>query len=170
MGNECMCKCMHTLGLSRRWLIALSRCTFSSRGARLVCASFGGMGIMCVYIWIHMCIYVWIHMCIYVWIHMCINMYTCTYYTYICIYVFVYIYAQDSEAVKSISSSQWAEVVMDPTKHAIVEFYAPWCDHCKTLEVRVCMCVCVYVCVCVCVCACVCECEWVCVCVCVWCH
>jgi len=40
----------------------------------------------------------------------------------------------DASAVKAISSSQWEAVVLDKSKHVIVEVYAPWCGHCQKLE------------------------------------
>ncbi|CAF0794506.1 unnamed protein product [Brachionus calyciflorus] len=37
------------------------------------------------------------------------------------------------EAVRTVVARNFDEVVNDPTKDVLIEFYAPWCGHCKTL-------------------------------------
>jgi len=39
----------------------------------------------------------------------------------------------DSEGVKTLVSSNFDEVVFNKDKDVLVEFYAPWCGHCKQL-------------------------------------
>ncbi|KPP78309.1 hypothetical protein Z043_102197 [Scleropages formosus] len=36
--------------------------------------------------------------------------------------------------VKVVVAETFEEIVNDPTKDVLIEFYAPWCGHCKNLE------------------------------------
>jgi len=41
--------------------------------------------------------------------------------------------AENPDAVRTVVARNFDEVVNDPTKDVLIEFYAPWCGHCKTL-------------------------------------
>uniref|UniRef100_A0A8C1JRM1 Protein disulfide-isomerase A3 n=1 Tax=Cyprinus carpio TaxID=7962 RepID=A0A8C1JRM1_CYPCA len=42
--------------------------------------------------------------------------------------------AKNNAAVKVVVADTFEEIVNDPEKDVLIEFYAPWCGHCKKLE------------------------------------
>lgn len=40
---------------------------------------------------------------------------------------------QAPSAVLDLTVDTFDSIVLDPSKHALVEFFAPWCGHCKSL-------------------------------------
>jgi protein disulfide-isomerase A1 len=42
--------------------------------------------------------------------------------------------SDDSIPVKTVVGDSFAEVVLDPDRHVLLEVYAPWCEHCKAFE------------------------------------
>jgi protein disulfide-isomerase A3 len=41
--------------------------------------------------------------------------------------------ASNDEPVKVVVAKQFDEIVNDESRDVLIEFYAPWCGHCKTL-------------------------------------
>lgn len=47
--------------------------------------------------------------------------------------IFVKISYNCMPVAKVVVASSFDEIVNDPTKDVLIEFYAPWCGHCKSL-------------------------------------
>ncbi len=41
---------------------------------------------------------------------------------------------KDKGPVVTVVGSTFQDIVLDSSKHVLIEFYAPWCGHCKKLE------------------------------------
>ena len=44
--------------------------------------------------------------------------------------------AEDNSPVKTIVGQNFEQVTHNPNAHVLVEFYAPWCHHCKKVRVN----------------------------------
>lgn len=42
--------------------------------------------------------------------------------------------ATNNEPVKVVVAKSFNDIVLDETKDVLVEFYAPWCGHCKRVN------------------------------------
>lgn len=50
------------------------------------------------------------------------------------LFIYLFFFPHGFVCVQVVVADTFEEIVNDPEKDVLIEFYAPWCGHCKKLE------------------------------------